>query len=73
MAITAREAPTITIGGDLTVRRLGFLPYSNSVHWRSEPERGPVFREAITLGELPDGYGVDDGTARGRGCCAAWR
>jgi dipeptidase E len=42
---------------------LGFLPYSNSVHWRSEPERGPVFREAITTGVLGPGYGVDDGTA----------
>jgi hypothetical protein len=42
---------------------LGFLPYSNSVHWRDEPERGPAFREAVTLGELPPGYGVDDGAA----------
>jgi dipeptidase E len=42
---------------------LGFLPYSNSVHWRSEPERRIVFRAAIRSGELAPGFGVDDGTA----------
>jgi dipeptidase E len=42
---------------------LGFLPYSNSVHWSSEPERRNVFRKAIADGELPAGFGVDDGTA----------
>jgi peptidase E len=42
---------------------LGFLPYSNSVHWNSEPERRILFREAIAGGELPTGFGVDDGTA----------
>jgi peptidase E len=42
---------------------LGFLPYSNSVHWTSEPERRIVFRKAIAGGELPAGFGVDDGAA----------
>ena len=42
---------------------LGFLPYSNSVHWSSEPERRIVYRAAIAEGELPPGFGVDDGTA----------
>ena len=42
---------------------LGFLPYSNSVHWSSEPERRIVYRTAIAEGELPPGFGVDDGTA----------
>ena len=42
---------------------LGFLPFSNSVHWCSEPERRIVFRKAIAGGELPPGFGVDDGTA----------
>ena len=42
---------------------LGFLPYSNSVHWSSEPERRPVFREAVRSAELPAGFGVDDGSA----------
>jgi dipeptidase E len=42
---------------------LGFLPYSNSVHWRSEPERRVVYRKAVAAGELPAGFGVDDGAA----------
>jgi peptidase E len=42
---------------------LGFLPYSNSVHWSSEPERRIVFRTAVAQGEMPAGFGVDDGTA----------
>jgi dipeptidase E len=42
---------------------LGFLPYSNSVHWSSEPERRIVFRTAVAEGEMPAGFGVDDGTA----------
>ena len=42
---------------------LGFLPYSHTVHWASEPERRIVFRKAIANGELPAGFGADDGTA----------
>jgi peptidase E len=42
---------------------LGFLPFSNSVHWTTEPERRPVFQEAVASGEIPAGFGVDDGTA----------
>jgi dipeptidase E len=42
---------------------LGFLPYSNSVHWGSEPERRIVFRKAVAEGEMPAGFGADDGTA----------
>jgi peptidase E len=42
---------------------LGLLPGSNSVHWRSEPERRPAFHEAIAGGSAPAGWGVDDGAA----------
>ena len=42
---------------------LGFLPYSNSVHWTSEPERRIAYRKAIARGDIPVGFGVDDGTA----------
>lgn len=42
---------------------LGFLPYSNSVHWSSETDRRIVFRRAIEDQDLPAGYGVDDGAA----------
>jgi peptidase E len=58
-----RAGVTKSHGEPRTTDGLGFLPFSCSVHWRSEAERGPVFREAVTLGELPAGYGVDDGTA----------
>jgi peptidase E len=43
------------------VTGLGFLPGSNSVHYDGEPERRPAYLEAIALGALPAGYGVDDG------------
>jgi dipeptidase E len=42
---------------------LGFLPDSNSVHWRSESDRRPRFVSAIADGDIPPGWGVDDGAA----------
>jgi dipeptidase E len=42
---------------------LGLLPGSLSVHLDGEPERLPVFREAIATGRLPAGYAADDGAA----------
>jgi peptidase E len=55
--VTKSHGPPRVAGG------LGFLPYGNSVHWSSEPERRMVFRTAVQAGEAPPGYGVDDGTA----------
>src|SRR3954465_6943871 len=43
------------------VEGLGFLPASNSVHHRSEPERRPCFHEAVRSEAVPPGYSVDDG------------
>lgn len=40
---------------------LAFLPYSNSVHYDSEPQRRPVFHSLIANGTLPAGYATDDG------------
>lgn len=37
---------------------LGFLPYSNAVHYR---ERRALFQGLIGSGELPDGYATDAG------------
>jgi dipeptidase E len=42
---------------------LGFLPGSNSVHHDSEPDRRPVYIEAVRNGEIPPGWAVDDGAA----------
>lgn len=41
---------------------LGFLPYSNAVHYSDEPGRRSAFLEAVGSG-LPAGYGVGDGAA----------
>jgi peptidase E len=40
---------------------LGLLPFSNGVHYDSEPERRPLFQRLIADGVLPDGYATDDG------------
>jgi dipeptidase E len=40
---------------------LGFLPGSLTVHADGEPERLPVFLEAVRSGELPGGWAADDG------------
>jgi peptidase E len=42
---------------------LGFLPASNSVHFDTELERRPCFRDAVRTRLVPPGYGVDDGVA----------
>ena len=41
---------------------LGFLPYSNAVHYSDEPGRRDAFLDAVREG-LPSGYGVGDGAA----------
>ena len=40
---------------------LGFLPGSLTVHADGEPERLPVWLEAVRTGELPGGWAADDG------------
>ena len=41
---------------------LGFLPYSNAVHYSDEPGRRSAFLDAVGT-SLPAGYGVGDGAA----------
>ena len=43
------------------VAGLGLLPGSLSVHYDGEPERRPVYLEAVATGAVPEGFGVDDG------------
>ena len=50
-------------GAPAPVAGLGLLPGSLSVHLDCEPERLPVFREAIATGRLEGGYAADDGAA----------
>ena len=42
---------------------LGFLPYSNGVHYDSEERRRPLFQQLIADGTLGEGYATDDGVA----------
>jgi peptidase E len=41
---------------------LGFLPWSNAVHYSDEPGRRTAFLEAVAAG-MPPGYGVGDAAA----------
>ncbi|HEY8583660.1 MAG TPA: peptidase E [Capillimicrobium sp.] len=47
-------------GAPAPVSGLGLLPVSLSVHRDGEPDRLPVYREAVRAGALPPGYAVDD-------------
>jgi peptidase E len=40
---------------------LGFVPYSNGVHYDSEEQRRPLFQSLIADGTLSAGYATDDG------------
>jgi peptidase E len=40
---------------------LGWLPYSNGVHYDGEEQRRPLMHKLIAEGTLPDGYATDDG------------
>jgi dipeptidase E len=49
-------------GAPRTVPGLGLLPWSNAVHYGSEPERRAAYHRAVEAGIAP-GYGVGDGAA----------
>jgi peptidase E len=55
--------PTDSFGPDLraVTNGLGLIPWSNGVHYDSEPQRRPVFQRLIAEGRLPAGYATDDG------------
>lgn len=40
---------------------LGFLPYSNGVHYDSEAQRRPLYHRLVAEGILPAGFATDDG------------
>jgi dipeptidase E len=43
------------------VAGLGLLRGSLSVHYDGEPERRPVYLDAVASGAVPEGFGADDG------------
>lgn len=49
-------------GAPRRLEGLGFLPWSNAVHYADEPGRRSAFLDAIAAG-MPSGYGVGDGAA----------
>ncbi|QCW52594.2 peptidase E [Nocardioides dongxiaopingii] len=54
---------TDSFGPDLRpiTNGLGFLPYSNGVHYDSEDQRRPLYHRLIADQTLPAGYATDDG------------
>ena len=40
---------------------LALLPYSNGVHYDSDPQRRPLYHSLVADGTLPPGYATDDG------------
>jgi dipeptidase E len=54
---------TMSGGYAAPVNGLGLVGGSLSVHMDGEPERLPVFRQAIATGRLPAGFAADDGAA----------
>ncbi len=56
------EAVTAFHGPPQRLNALGFLPYSNCVHYDAEPERRAEFHAYVADG-MAAGYGADDGCA----------
>jgi peptidase E len=54
---------TTSTGPPLPAEGLGLLPGSLSVHRDGEPQRLPVYRDAVLRGEVPGGWAIDDGAA----------
>jgi dipeptidase E len=52
---------TCSTGRPAPAAGLGFLSGSLSVHYDGQPERRPVFLDAVARGAIPAGYGADDG------------
>jgi peptidase E len=54
---------TDSFGPDLqpVTNGLGFLPWSNCVHYDSEPRRRAAYHALISDGTLSGGYAIDDG------------
>jgi peptidase E len=53
---------TDSFGPDLrpVTNALGFLPYSNGVHYDAEEQRRPLYQQLVSDGVLPAGYATDN-------------
>ena len=49
-------------GESRPIQGMGFLPYSNAVHYDDKPERRAAYLAAVADGMVP-GYGIGDGAA----------
>ncbi|MGV9194135.1 Type 1 glutamine amidotransferase-like domain-containing protein [Microbacterium sp. MC2] len=59
-----RGGPTSSFGElALETDALGLIPGSLGVHYDSQPGRRPLLHDAVARGILPDGFGLDEGTA----------
>jgi peptidase E len=56
---------TDSFGTDLqpVTNGLGFIPYSNGVHYDAEEQRRPLLQKLIAEGALGEGYATDNGVA----------
>ncbi|HTE57270.1 MAG TPA: peptidase E [Verrucomicrobiae bacterium] len=56
---------TDSFGEDLhpVINALGFLPYSNGVHYDVHKQRRPLFQNLVQENILDEGYATDDGAA----------
>ena len=60
--VLARACRGFHEGPPRRIEALGFLPWSNAVHYNEEPGRREAFREAVADG-MPAGYGAGDAAA----------
>lgn len=60
LVLTRRQR--LSRGAARSIEALGFLPWSNAVHYEDEPGRRAAFHDAVA-GGMPPGYGAGDGAA----------
>ncbi len=56
------EAMTGYHGSSRPIQGMGFVPYSNAVHYDKEAHRRPAYHAAVG-GGMPGGYAAEDGAA----------
>jgi hypothetical protein len=62
-ALRFTDSVTAYYGAPERVEGLGFLPWSFTAHFDSEPERRDEFHRLLTKEAMPSGFAADDGAA----------